>query len=536
MSSLFFITTACNENKDPDKPAVKPTPPTIAEQKKALSERKLLEVRDLRAKLTEKIGLLEKTSGQFDQEISNCENEIRVETTKQPMDSFAQAIKNRRIKAALEAIQKAQAYKEIVTRESQLANDAAVDTEGIETQLRLDGIILTSIEEAKLDELLVKLELVIDNIQPQAKELVLTDAQTNLKPLEEIYKELIPPGEKPAAPPTITSPTDKTNTSEKQLDIGFANDQIKIDVKTACESASLTYRNRFEKHCRQKSQSFKETYECRMPFYDKTNNPENNLCLLKHVEVDTLRPPMNFGDCVIGNEERAEYCCKDSLLYRIEYAQCGKSEAFCQDRNTKQMKPCGYRIFCRTVKSLKQINLNEFTIGEKLNYCFPLRPPNIDSTAKQLPSPQISLESPKKSSTVTFPKAKRQPLVQHNPEPCIELEPSIPTGSSIQNKQPADATPDADEMLDALERCQDALDDDNCKRAQTLCTNDLINKFPWVELRLKNCWKLAALDKCRNALDDDNCEQAQTLCADITLKDYEWIDTAIKACWEFKKF
>lgn len=189
----IFISFACGKEDTAPQPTLERAPPTAAEKKRVLSEAKLQEVRTLRDKLAEKVTRLTKTNEQFDREIADSAKTIQAETSQESTKAFEQAIQNRRVKAALEAIQKAQAYKEIVDRASQLTSEAIVETEGVEKQLRLDIIMLASVDEAKLDELLAKLDLVINKIQPQAKELVLKDEQTNLKPLEDIFKELVTP-------------------------------------------------------------------------------------------------------------------------------------------------------------------------------------------------------------------------------------------------------------------------------------------------------------------------------------------------------
>src|SRR3989339_1171650 len=390
--------------------------PTVAEQKKNLSEKKLQEIRELRDKLTSKIAALQKTAGQFDLAITTNANEVRDETTRQPAETFDQAIKNKRIKASLEAIQKAQAYKDIVIRESRLATDAVTEAEGIEKQLNLDIIILASVDEPELDDLLVKLNLVFNKIQPKAKELVLMDEKTRLKPLEEIYKTVISPppvsktipAQKPAAPkqPTQFIPREISTTTRNAAPVS-----INLPAPVLARSAPVPFITQ---------PPVKKTY-------DTVNDPKT-----------TAKTKNLFGS------------------------------------PTKKKAALG-------------------------------RHPDDDI---QAPPPRTQ-----KTKNRLAPDPPEQPT---------------PPETQDQNDHPA--------IVDALEQCRNALDDDNCERAQTLCTNDLVNKFPWVELRLKNCWKLAALDKCRDAIDDDNCERAQTLCADITLKDYEWIDTAIKACWEFKKF
>ena len=158
--------------------------------KKIQSEEKLKIVQSLTEKLQKKKVSLDQNSQIFEQEILTNVQEIQVERSKGLGNDFKSAMSNKRIENSLKAIQKASAYKEVVTHEAEKTEAGVIELEGTTKQLRLDITVLGALEDEKGDEILAQLDLVINHIQPQAEDLVISP-DTPKKPLEEIFNKYI---------------------------------------------------------------------------------------------------------------------------------------------------------------------------------------------------------------------------------------------------------------------------------------------------------------------------------------------------------
>ena len=158
--------------------------------KKVQSEEKLKIVQSLTEKLQKKKISLDQNSQIFEQEILTNVQEIQFERRKGSGNDFKSAMSNKRIENSLKAIQKASAYKEVVTHEAEKTEAGVIELEGTTKQLRLDITVLGALEDEKGDEILAQLDLVINHIQPQAGDLVISP-DTPKKPLEDIYEKYI---------------------------------------------------------------------------------------------------------------------------------------------------------------------------------------------------------------------------------------------------------------------------------------------------------------------------------------------------------
>jgi len=498
LTSWLIVTSlapACSQEKvPPPEREAKRSPPTVAEKKKALSEEKLHEVRDLRDKLMEKVALLEKTSKQFDQEIENNVNEVRAETTKLSEETFDQAIQNRRIKAALEAIQKAQAYKGIVNRESQIAGEAAVETEGAEKQLRLDIIMLASVDEAKLDELLAKLDLVINKIQPQAKELVLKDAQTNLKPLEDIYKELVLTTDKGEGMPP---PSAEDTESQKKMIIAV---KTLMANEAAARSHLPSFKTEREEQCQKGSKVYTETYHCRAPYSTSAGETKRILCLLSKRTTAIISPNDKVLSCARLYNDKTEYCYRDKQPFLIKYAHCFDTLSSLLDKVGNQIQPDEQSFYCESIKEIKRISASEIPTDGKIYPC---------PATSHSPAAQDAKSSPPKKSRPTVPPKKitQKTLSPPQDETHDNTSPNNNTEPPIATQPPQDAPlpyhpknestlPDwatlKMERYELLKSCIEAMNSNDCELAYTRCVKSeyIMQEFSiikrWVEVcRLK---------------------------------------------------
>jgi len=168
----------------------RPTASTDKRPKKIQSEEKLQIVNSLSEKLKKKKISLDETGAVFEQEINSNVQEIKAERSSGHYSDFKSAMSNKIIEGCLKAIQKANAYKEITDNEAKKTYASIIELHGLTKQLRLDITVLGALEDEKGDELLAELDLVINRIQPQADDLVISP-DTPKKPLEEIFNKYI---------------------------------------------------------------------------------------------------------------------------------------------------------------------------------------------------------------------------------------------------------------------------------------------------------------------------------------------------------
>ncbi|MBT5337626.1 hypothetical protein HN858_01075 [Candidatus Falkowbacteria bacterium] len=211
--TVIIIIFACSCNKDKKAKKNKSTRPEVAEKnspnsntepaplsqekeappksKKEISEEKLEHVKHLRRKLERKERTLAGALITYKDKISIFVQEIKQERNRRNLVEYNQAISSNSIKHNLEAIQKAEAYWGITNREKVKTKLAIVDAEGTEKLLDLDITMFSTMPEDEIDKLLDELDLVINRIQPTARDLVITDKETVLTPLDEIYEKHI---------------------------------------------------------------------------------------------------------------------------------------------------------------------------------------------------------------------------------------------------------------------------------------------------------------------------------------------------------
>ncbi|HCC23751.1 TPA: hypothetical protein DF272_06285 [Candidatus Falkowbacteria bacterium] len=201
---LWLIIASCSHqqsespNKNPNRKQIgvhkttKDIQQHDAKSKKQLSEEKLQTVKALKAELAAKAQTLRGTVVKFESEIQRNVKEIQEEKSYTGQQGFDESIKNQRIRNCLEAIQKAHGYKQIVIEAAQKTEAGEIELVGVEKQLDLDIILLDSMEDAEIDRLLDRLDLVITQYQPRTQKLILPPPkEADLKELDEIYDQYI---------------------------------------------------------------------------------------------------------------------------------------------------------------------------------------------------------------------------------------------------------------------------------------------------------------------------------------------------------
>jgi hypothetical protein len=184
----FISFSACHKNTDDQNKELKNS--IDKRPKKVQSEEKLQIVNSLSEKLKKKKISLDETGAIFEQEININVQEIKVERNASHYTNSKSEMSNKIIEGCLKAIQKASAYKEIIDNETKKTYASIIELHGLTKQLRLDITVLGALEDEKGDELLAQLDLVINRIQPQANDLVISP-NTPMKPLEDIFEKYI---------------------------------------------------------------------------------------------------------------------------------------------------------------------------------------------------------------------------------------------------------------------------------------------------------------------------------------------------------
>ncbi len=182
-----------SEKKTPEKAKEETLP---AQSKIEITEAKLQKVRELRETLERKIVKLDNSISTFQEKIGIFVNEIKDIRKTKNLVEYNEAVSNNEIKQNLQAIQKAEAYRDITKREKTKTQLAVVDLKGSEKQLDLDKTMFDTLPEAEIDKLLKEMDVVINRIQPTADDLVIVDKETVLSPLDKIYENHIRKEEK----------------------------------------------------------------------------------------------------------------------------------------------------------------------------------------------------------------------------------------------------------------------------------------------------------------------------------------------------
>ena len=156
-----------------------------------LTEEKLKEVKGLINKLDQKQSKLESALTKLKEKIHKNVSDIQAERTPNGSNEFSEAIKNKRVQVRLKTIQKAHAYQKITEAEIELTALASTELSGMADDFEIDAIVLAGMGEERIDDLLTQLDVVITKIQPRANELVISDKDVSLEPLEKVYDDYI---------------------------------------------------------------------------------------------------------------------------------------------------------------------------------------------------------------------------------------------------------------------------------------------------------------------------------------------------------
>jgi len=154
-----------------------------------LSRQKLEKLQLLYEQLTDKRTKLESAVEIFDNRILAWKSQIKYVCHRHGITDFAKALENKFISNNLEAIRKAETYRQITRAEISLTRDALMEADRAKTQIALDIVMLDSIEEEKLASIMEELDLTIDKLQPQAAGLVINPDDTKLPPLETVWDQ-----------------------------------------------------------------------------------------------------------------------------------------------------------------------------------------------------------------------------------------------------------------------------------------------------------------------------------------------------------
>jgi len=192
-----MIFAACNKTETPvppppDEVVIRYTPKPIDKKSKVLLyQEKLQAIKDLSVALQQKKTVLQTTLAKFDAKITANVAEIKTEQSRAGITGFEQSMQQVSISHCLEAIQTAHAYKQSYTKHAQITEAGLVDLKGEEKQTELGVIYLEGLEEAKLDDLITDLNLVIDRVGPNAVESIVTEEDIDRQPLPDIYEQYI---------------------------------------------------------------------------------------------------------------------------------------------------------------------------------------------------------------------------------------------------------------------------------------------------------------------------------------------------------
>ena len=156
-------------------------------------QEKINEVVSLKTTLEEKRTDMIKTRLEYETDVTQLKVEIDNERKSSQIDSYAQALKNKRVRNNLALIQRQSAY---VDKISQLEQKIL---QGIEELLYLEREAKADLKMVKLldnkDELVQRIDRSLQNYSSSSAKFAIEAKQLKFKPLKQIWQEIAPPPE-----------------------------------------------------------------------------------------------------------------------------------------------------------------------------------------------------------------------------------------------------------------------------------------------------------------------------------------------------
>lgn len=162
-------------------------------------QEKINEVVSLKTTLEEKRTDMIKTRLEYETDVTQLKIEIDNERQSSQIDTYAQALKNKRIRNNLALIQRQSAY---VDKINQLENKIL---QGIEELLYLEREAKADLKMVKLldnkDELVQRIDRSLQNYSSSSPKFAIEVKQLKFKPLKQIWQEIAPPPPEEKLPP-----------------------------------------------------------------------------------------------------------------------------------------------------------------------------------------------------------------------------------------------------------------------------------------------------------------------------------------------
>ena len=161
-----------------------------AEERKMLQQKKKNQIHELTTKLVAKRVKYSNTISSFSTEINIAKKAISKYIADRRANSYEEVKDDTVVTNNLEVIQKAEAYSSLFEHEVELIKKSELEMDKMASLARVDMIAISSLDDTEeFEKILAKINTMIEDVQPHAKESVIGKDLLKKKPLKDIWNK-----------------------------------------------------------------------------------------------------------------------------------------------------------------------------------------------------------------------------------------------------------------------------------------------------------------------------------------------------------
>jgi hypothetical protein len=165
--------------------------PSQAERiKKSALEQKIFEISALKARVIDKIDQAIEMRTGLQQQLNELHDEIRTEQIRSSIDSRQEALQNLRIRYNLYLIQQLKAYLNRLEGRIAYFQNGKAQLKFFIRQIKDDIAIIHTLKDFEIEELLARIDRVLDEFSPETKKQIFNAAHIRFTPIERIWDEI----------------------------------------------------------------------------------------------------------------------------------------------------------------------------------------------------------------------------------------------------------------------------------------------------------------------------------------------------------
>ena len=165
--------------------------PAHAERiKKSALEQKIIEISALKASVIDKIDQGMEMRTDLQQQLNELRDEIRTQQILSDIDSHQEALQNLRIRYNLYLIQQLKAYLNRLDGRIAYFQTGKAQLKFFIHQIKDDIAIIHTLKDMEIEELLARIDRVLDEFIPETQKQIFDAADIRLTPIERIWEEI----------------------------------------------------------------------------------------------------------------------------------------------------------------------------------------------------------------------------------------------------------------------------------------------------------------------------------------------------------